>query len=273
MSTAVLTHKVVSNAEWREARKAFLAKEKELTRLRDELSRLRRELPWERVEKEYVFDTPEGKKTLAELFDGRSQLVIYHFMFGPEWKEGCARCSLAADHFDRSAVHLAQRDVTLMAVSRATLPQIEAFKRRMGWQFPWASSYGSDFNFDHHVSFTPEEMARGDAEYNYRNQGFPTDEATGTSVFFRDVDGSLYHTYSCYARSGEGMLLPYHFLDIAPKGRDEERLGPDPMSWVRHHDRYNDARPFVDPGSPLGSPLGVSVKTVHKCCGVAEHQS
>src|SRR5215469_12880714 len=241
MSTATMTQKVVSNAEWLEARIALLAKEKELTRLRDEVSRRRQELPWERVEKNYAFDTPEGKKTLAELFNGRSQLVIYHFMFGPEWKQGCARCSMAADHFDRSVVHLAQRDVILMAVSRATLPQIEAFKKRMGWQFPWASSYGSDFNYDYHVSFTPEQMARGDGEYNYRNLGFPADEATGTSVFYKDTDGSVYHTYSGYARSGEGMLLPYHFLDIAPKGRDEERFGRDPMAWVRHRDRYENA--------------------------------
>jgi predicted dithiol-disulfide oxidoreductase (DUF899 family) len=263
MSTAVLEHNVVSNAEWTEARKALLAKEKELTRLRDELSRLRLELPWERAEKNYVFDTSEGKKTLGDLFNGRSQLVIYHFMFGPEWKEGCARCSMVADHFDRSVVHLAARDVTLMAVSRATLPQIEAFRKRMGWSFPWASSYGSDFNFDYHVSFTPEEMARGDAEYNYRNQGFPTDEATGTSVFYKDANGTVYHTYSCYARAGEGMLVPYHFLDIAPKGRDEAQFGADPMAWVRHHDRYGDTRPFVDPGSPLGPPA----KAAHACCG------
>ncbi|HEX7159011.1 MAG TPA: DUF899 domain-containing protein [Edaphobacter sp.] len=263
MSTAVLEHRVVSDVEWTEARKALLAKEKELTRLRDEVSRKRLELPWEKVGKTYVFDTPEGKKTLADLFNRRSQLVIYHFMFGPEWKEGCARCSMAADHFDRSAVHLAERDVTLMAVSRATLPQIEAFRRRMGWNFPWASSYGSDFNYDYHVSFTPEEMVRRDAEYNYRNQGFPTDEATGTSVFYKDADGTVYHTYSCYARAGEGMLVPYHFLDIAPKGRDEERFGADPMAWVRHHDRYGDTGSFVDPGSPLGS----QAKAGNACCG------
>jgi predicted dithiol-disulfide oxidoreductase (DUF899 family) len=262
MSTATLTHPVVSSAEWLEARKEFLAKEKELTRLRDELSRLRRELPWEKIEKEYVFDTAEGKKTLAELFNGRSQLVIYHFMFGPEWKEGCPRCSMAADHFDRSVVHLAQRDVTLMAVSRATMPQIEEFKKRMGWEFPWASSHGSDFNFDYHVSFTPEEMARGDADYNYRNQGFPRDEATGTSVFYKDADGNVYHTYSGYARSGEGMLMPYHFLDLAPKGRDEEEFGKNSMAWVRHHDRYSDSRPFAASSAP--------VKAVHDCCGPAE---
>jgi predicted dithiol-disulfide oxidoreductase (DUF899 family) len=262
-------HTIVSQPEWHEARKAFLEQEKELTRLRDDLSRRRRELPWVKVEKNYLFDTSQGGKTLADLFDGRSQLVIYHFMFGPEWKEGCARCAMAADHFDRSVVHLAQRDVTLMAVSRATLPKIEAFKQRMGWQFPWVSSYGSDFNYDFHVAFTPEEMERGDAEYNYRNQGFPADEATGTSVFYKDASGTVYHTYSCYARAGEGMLLPYHFLDLVPKGRDEEQLRPDTMAWVRHHDRYDNKQPSADPGAPVK----LAQQRAETCCGTAEHQA
>ncbi|HVW79062.1 MAG TPA: DUF899 domain-containing protein [Alloacidobacterium sp.] len=238
MSTSIQNHPVVSAQEWLEARKALLADEKAFTRQRDALSEKRRGLPWVKVEKRYTFDTPEGKKTLADLFEGRSQLAVYHFMFGPGWGAGCPRCSMAADHFDRSVIHLAQRDVTLTAISRAPLAEIEAFKKRMGWTFPWASSYGSDFNYDYRVSFTPEEMERGNFDYNYGRHGFPADEATGTSIFYQDAEGNVFHTYSSYARGGEGMLVPYHFLDIAPKGRDEEYLRPDTMSWVRHHDRY-----------------------------------
>ncbi|HEX3436248.1 MAG TPA: DUF899 domain-containing protein [Pseudacidobacterium sp.] len=239
-SAAIAPHAVVSEEKWLEARKALLAEEKALTRLRDEVSRKRRELPWVKVEKNYVFNGPNGKETLAALFDGRSQLVIYHFMFGPEWGEGCPRCSMAADHFDRSVVHLAQRDVTLIAVSRAPFEELEAFKKRMGWGFKWVSSYGSDFNFDYRVSFTKEEMAKKNFNYNYNDKiGFPSEEATGTSVFYRDSNNNVFHTYSQYARGGEGMLLPYHFLDMAPKGRDEEVFGPDAMAWVRHHDRYS----------------------------------
>jgi predicted dithiol-disulfide oxidoreductase (DUF899 family) len=245
MAAIAERHSVVLHKEWLEARKALLAEEKSLQRQRDALSRKRRELPWVKVEKNYVFDTPEGRKTLAELFDGRNQLVVYHFMFGPEWEAGCPRCSMAADHFDRAVVHLAQRDVTLMAVSRAPLAKIESFKKRMGWQFHWASSFGNDFNYDYRVSFTPEETASGKFDYNFGANGFPTDEATGTSVFCKDEAGEVFHTYSSYARGGEGMLLPYHFLDLVPKGRDEEELRPDPMSWVRHHDRYKDTRQSV----------------------------
>lgn len=245
MSTSIQNHPVVSAQEWLEARKALLADEKAFTRQRDTLSEKRRGLPWVKVEKLYTFDTPEGKKALADLFDGRSQLAVYHFMMGPGWGDGCPRCSMAADHFDRSVVHLAQRDVTLMAISRAPLAEIEAFKKRMGWTFPWASSFDSDFNYDYRVSFTPEEMESGNFDYNYGRNGFPADEATGTSVFYKDARGDVFHTYSSYARGGEGMLLPYHFLDIAPKGRDEEDLRPDTMSWVRHHDRYNDKEDFV----------------------------
>ena len=229
---------IVSPEEWLQARKRLLEKEKEFTRLRDELSRQRRELPWERVEKNYVFTRPDGRQeTLADLFDGRSQLAVYHFMFGPEWPEGCPSCSMAADHFDGNLVHLAQRDVTLAAVSRARPEQIAAFQKRMGWRFPWVSSYGNDFNRDYRVSFTPEEMAQGNAPYNYERKGFPSEEAPGLSVFLKDENGEIFHTYSAYARGLEELLGVYTFLDFAPKGRDEASL-PYPMAWVRHHDKY-----------------------------------
>lgn len=242
MSATTANHEIVSQNQWLEARKALLAEEKAFTRQRDALSRKRRELPWVKVEKPYVFEGPNGVETLADLFDGRSQLIVYHFMFGPEWGEGCPRCSMGADHFDRSVVHLAQRDVTLLAISRAPLSEIEAFKKRMGWGFTWVSSYGSDFNYDYRVSFTPEEMNRGQFDYNYGMKGFPTEEATGTSVFYKDSDNNICHTYSSYARAAEGMLVPYHFLDLVPKGRDEEGFLPDVMAWVHHHDRYRDNR-------------------------------
>ena len=230
-------HKIVSHDVWLKARKAHLAKEKEFTRARDELSRQRRELPWVKVEKAYVFDTPRGKKTLAELFDGRSQLVVYHFMLGPGWEQGCKSCSFLSDHFDGAAVHLANRDVALVAVSRAPLAEIEAFKRRMGWRFKWVSSYGNDFNHDYHVSFTPEEMASGVAYYNYQKQGFGSEEAPGASVFYRDGAGHIFHTYSAYGRGLDILIGAYNFLDLVPKGRDEEELDFT-MAWVRHHDRY-----------------------------------
>jgi predicted dithiol-disulfide oxidoreductase (DUF899 family) len=233
--------KVVSPAEWLEARKKFLKKEKEFTRLRDELSRERRELPWEKVEKEYVFDGPNGKVTLAELFDGRSQLIIYHFMFGPEWQEGCPSCSFFADHVDGAIPHLNTRDVTFAAVSRAPMAKIAEFKKRMGWHFNWVSSHGTEFNRDYHVSFTKEELARGDVYYNYENGGFPSEEAPGTSVFFKDENGDIFHTYSTFARGGDILIGAYNFLDLAPKGRDEGALSFS-MAWVRHHDRYEDGR-------------------------------
>jgi predicted dithiol-disulfide oxidoreductase (DUF899 family) len=229
--------RVVSQAEWLEARKALLAKEKDFSRRRDALSAERRELPWVRVEKEYVFDSPGGKETLADLFAGRSQLIVYHFMFGPEWEQGCPSCSLVADHLDGAAVHLAQRDVTLVVVSRAPLPQIEAFKQRMGWRFKWVSSYGSDFNRDYHVSFTKEELASGKVFYNYGMSDFTSEEAPGTSVFYRDEVGEIFHTYSSYARGLDMLVGAYNYLDLVPKGRDEDGL-PYTMAWVRHHDRY-----------------------------------
>jgi predicted dithiol-disulfide oxidoreductase (DUF899 family) len=232
-------HKIVSQEEWLVARKAHLAKEKELTRLRDRLSAERRELPWVKVEKAYVFDGPDGQETLADLFGGRSQLLVYHFMFGPDWEQGCPSCSYVADHFDGANLHLPQRDVTLLAVSRAPLAQIEAFKKRMGWRFKWVSSYGNDFNHDFHVSFTPDEMAQGEVYYNYAMDEFPSEEAPGLSAFYKDPDGAVFHTYSAYARGLDILIGAYNYLDLAPKGRDEAAL-PWTMDWVRHHDRYED---------------------------------
>lgn len=234
-------HKIVSREEWLARRKALLAKEKELTRLRDRLSAERRELPWVRVDKEYVFDTPEGRKTLAELFSGRSQLIVYHFMFGPDWEAGCPSCSFLADHMDGAAVHLAQRDVTLLAASQAPLPKIAAYKKRMGWRFDWVSSYGSDFNYDFHVSFTNDEMAEGKVYYNYDRVEFSSEEAPGASVFYKDETGAVFHTYSTYARGLDILLGAYNYLDLTPRGRDEAGL-PWTMAWVRRHDEYEDER-------------------------------
>jgi predicted dithiol-disulfide oxidoreductase (DUF899 family) len=230
---------VVSPDEWLAARRRLLEKEKAFTRLRDELSRERRELPWVKVEKQYVFDAPEGRQTLGDLFAGRSQLVVYHFMFGPDWGDGCKSCSFWADNFDGIVVHLAHRDVTMIAISRAPLARLEAFRQRMGWRFKWVSSFGSDFNRDFHVSFTPEEMAGAGVEYNYAVQKFPSDEAPGISVFYRDGGGGIFHTYSCYARGLDMLNGAYHYLDLVPKGRDEAGL-PHSMAWLRHHDRYED---------------------------------
>jgi len=231
------SHEVVSKEQWLEARKALLAREKEFTRQRDELSRSRRELPWEKVEKKYVFEGPKGSQPLADLFDGRSQLLVYHFMLGPGWAEGCKGCSFLADHFDGTVVHLAHRDVTLVAASLAPLPEIEAFKKRMGWRFPWVSSNGGDFNFDFQVSFVGGERVNGKVYYNYDMREFPSDEAPGLSVFYKDKTGEIFHTYSTYGRGLDILLGVYNFLDLAPKGRDEESL-PSPMAWLRHHDRY-----------------------------------
>ena len=237
-STTELQHPVVSHAEWLTARKQHLAKEKEFTRLRDELSRQRRELPWEKVEKEYAFDGPGGRQALADLFDGRSQLIVYHFMLAPGWTEGCRGCSFLGDHFDGSTIHLANRDVTLVAVSRAPFAEIEAFKKRMGWGFRWVSSFENDFNYDYHVSFTKAESANGSMEYNYQVQKFPDEEAPGVSVFAKDEEGSIFHAYSAYARGLDILVGTYHFLDLVPKGRDEDGL-PQTMAWLRHHDKYS----------------------------------
>ena len=231
--------KVVAPEEWLAARVELLKKEKEFTRLRDEISKQRRELPWEKVEKKYVFDGPKGKQTLADLFGKQSQLIVYHFMFGPGWKEGCPSCSYIADHFAGSLPHLAARDVRLVAISRAPLAEIEAFKKRMGWEFPWYSSNGTDFNFDYHVSQTKDEAGKTEVYYNYNMQKFPAEERPGASVFHKDAAGNVFHTYSSYGRGLDQMIGAYNWLDIAPKGRDEEGLKHS-MAWVRHHDKYND---------------------------------
>ena len=232
----MLRQNVVSRQEWTAARIALLAREKELTHLRDEISRERRALPWVRIDKPYVFDGPSGKVTLTELFEGRSQLLVYHFMFDPGWSEGCKSCSFWADNYNGVDVHLAHRDVTMVTVSRAPLDVLESFKRRMGWTFKWVSSFGNDFNHDFHVTFTEDER-HGEVSYNYQQQRFGSPEAPGASVFYRDEDGSVYHTYSCYARGLDALNGAYQWLDLTPKGRDEDGLRST-MAWVRHHDKY-----------------------------------
>jgi predicted dithiol-disulfide oxidoreductase (DUF899 family) len=241
-SKAIPQHpRVVSQAEWLAARKQLLQKEKELTHLKDAVSAERRKLPWVKVERNYIFDGPHGKVTLADLFDGKSQLIIYHFMFGPDWQEGCPSCSFNMDHTDGALPHLAQRDVSFAAISRAPYPKLEAFKKRMGWRFPWVSSNANDFNRDYHVVFSKEELATGKVEYNYELAPFPSEEAPGISVFYKDENGNIFHTYSAYARGTESTVGTYNYLDYVPKGRDEDSL-PFTMAWVRHHDRYEDRR-------------------------------
>jgi predicted dithiol-disulfide oxidoreductase (DUF899 family) len=257
--------RIVPAAEWIAARKELLRKEKEFSRLRDELSRERRALPWEKVDKNYVFDGPRGKETLADLFAGRSQLVVYHFMFGPGWKEGCPSCSFLADGFDGAAVHLAHRDVTFLAISRATLPEIEAFKKRMGWQFKWVSSFANDFNRDYHVSFSNEERARGKVYYNYDLTEFPSEEGPGASVFYKNEAGEIFHTYSTFARGLDPMLMTYQWLDLTPKGRDEDGLAFT-MAWVRHHDKYAEGQ-LVDINAQYVQPAKVDAS----CCSEKEH--
>lgn len=239
-TTNTLNHPVVPRDRWLAERQALLAREKELTRLRDQLARERRALPWVRIEQDYAFDAPEGRRTLAELFDGRNQLLVQHFMLGPGWEQGCPSCSFMADHLDGMAVHLAQRDLTLVVVSRAPLAEIERFRRRMGWQFKWVSSHGSCFNYDFGVSFTPEQRAGGAVDYNYARRPFPSEEAPGISVFHQDAAGQVFHTYSTYGRGVEVMMGAYSLLDLTPKGRDENDV-PNKMEWVRHHDRYEPA--------------------------------
>ena len=231
-------HKVVSHEEWLKARLELLAAERELTHQRDALSRRRRALPWERVEKSYRFEGPTGALSLLDLFDGRSQLIVDHFMFGPDWDEGCKSCSFWADSFEGTPIHLAHRDVTFTAVSRAPYAKIAAYKKRMGWSFPWVSSHGSDFNFDYRVSFTPEELAAGKAEWNYRLQPNKVSEQVGLSVFTRNEQGEVFHTYSCYQRGVDALNVAYQLLDLVPKGRDEDGLGFT-MEWVRRHDQYS----------------------------------
>lgn len=234
---SLIGHPVVTHDQWITERRALLQREKELTRLRDELAQQRRALPWRRIEADYRFDTPAGKRSLAELFDGRRQLVVQHFMLGPGWQQGCPSCSFMADHIAGARLHLQQRDITLMAISRAPLAEIERFRQRMGWEFPWASSYGSPFNHDFGVSFTAEERARGEVCYNYEQQALSEEEVPGISVFYQDDAGQVFHTYSTYGRGVELMMGTYEFIDITPRGRDEDGLSY-PMAWVRHHDRY-----------------------------------
>ena len=233
--TGMEDHPVVSHEEWLAARTAFLAKEKEFTRLRDELNQRRRELPWEIVDKEYVFEGADGKQTLPELFDGRSQLIVYHFMFDPSWDAGCPHCSFWADNFNEIIVHLNQRDATMIAVSRAPYPKLAAYQKRMGWNFKWVSSSATDFNFDYRVSFTADELEKKEAVYNFKTirPGMP--ECEGASVFYKDTAGRVFHTYSTYARGIDMLNTAYHYIDLTPKGRDE---GDRNQYWVRRHDEY-----------------------------------
>jgi len=237
---STVDHPVVSGDQWVAERKKLLAREKELTQLRDQIARERRALPWERIEKDYVFDSTEGRRSLAELFEGRRQLIVQHFMFGPGWEQGCPSCSFMADNTDGMTIHLAHRDIAWVAISRAPLADIERFRRRMGWQFKWVSSHDSDFNHDFHVSFTQEERSRGEVHYNYRTLPFPTEEAPGVSVFYKDDAGAVFHTYSTFGRGVEVMMGAYDMMDLTPKGRDEKDV-PYKMEWVRHHDRYDPA--------------------------------
>jgi predicted dithiol-disulfide oxidoreductase (DUF899 family) len=228
---------IVSHEEWLAARLKLLEEEKAFTRQRDALSARRREMPWERIEKDYRFEGPNGPLSLADLFDRRSQLLIYHFMLGPDWENGCKSCSFWADNYNGVDVHLAHRDVTLAAVSRAPYAKIAAFKERMGWSFAWYSSSASDFNYDFQVSFHPDDLKRGEIFYNFKPQKMRMDELPGISVFARNDRGEVFHTYSCYSRGLDMLNGAYHMLDLTPKGRDEDAL-PFPMAWVRHHDRY-----------------------------------
>jgi len=234
-----MKHNVVSRDEWIAARRALLAEEKEFTLTRDRLSERRRELPWVKVDDEYVFEGPDGRETLSDLFAGKSQLIVQHFMFDPSWEAGCKSCSFWADNFNGIIAHLKHRDVSMVMVSKAPLATLEAFKRRMGWSFKWVSSFDNDFNRDYHVSFTPEELQQGRAYYNYQaNTSFPASEAPGISVFHKDEEGRIFHTYSCYARGLDMLNSAYYLLDLVPKGRDEKGLAHT-MSWVRLHDQYD----------------------------------
>jgi predicted dithiol-disulfide oxidoreductase (DUF899 family) len=266
----VSEHPIVSTEQWIPLRKELLRKEKELTRLRDQLNAERRALPWVRLTENYLFDAPGGKVRLTDLFAGHCQLVIYHFMFGPDWKEGCPSCSFVSDHIDGNLAHLAARDVTIVMVSRAPLAKIEAFKKRMGWRFNWVSSYESSFNPDFHVSFTKHEMAQGEVNYNFTMQKFPSEEAPGISVFYKNSVGDVFHTYSAYGRGVEQLVGTYMILDMVPKGRKEETLGFT-MEWVRHHDRYGTDE-FADPTKPYW-PTTAAPSATSCSCEAAEADS
>jgi predicted dithiol-disulfide oxidoreductase (DUF899 family) len=237
--------RVVTREDWLRARKELLAQEKQLTRQRDEIDRRRRELPWVKVEKSYLFDGPQGKQTLADLFGGRTQLIVSHFMLGPGWNEGCVGCSFRSDHVEGALLHLEHHDVSLVTISRAPLAEIEAFKERMGWRFRWVSSYHNEFNYDYRVSFTNEEIATGKVDYNYAIRDFLSEEMSGISVFYKDELGDIFHTYSTYGRGDEMLDTTYMYLDLTPKGRNETGPHFNLGDWVRHHDRYS-ANGFVD---------------------------
>jgi len=240
------SHRIVSEDEWLIARKELLQREKELTRLRDQISAQRRALPWVKVDERYEFDGVDGKVGLADLFDGRSQLIVKHFMFGPDEEHGCVGCSFHCDHIDGARIHLEQHDVSLVVVARAPFARIDAFRRRMGWRFKWFSSAGNTFNHDYHVSFTKDEIAQGKVFYNYAMVELPIEDLHGISVFYKDAAGDIFHTYSSYARGNEEMFGAYVYLDLTPKGRNENGPTQSLADWVRHHDRYG-AAGFVDP--------------------------
>ncbi len=231
-------YKVAGEKEWLAARKALLLKEKKFTKARDAVNAERRKLPWVLVDKDYVFDGPQGKESLSELFGKKSQLIVWHFMFGPDWKEGCTHCSLWADSFNGNIVHLAARDITMLAISRAPLKKIEPFKKRMGWDFKWVSSFNTDFNYDYQASFSKEDFKKGKAVYNYKVIKPFSDELHGVSVFAKDTKGDVYHTYSTYARGVDPLNITYQYADLAPKGRDEDMTSNFPSGWVNYHDKY-----------------------------------
>lgn len=255
-------HKIVSREAWLAAQRAHLAEEKAFTRARDALVKKRQALPWMKIDKAYTFDTREGTKTLADLFAGRSQLIVYHFMLGPDWEQGCPGCSFLSDHIDGALVHLAHRDVTYVAVSRAPLEKIDAYKTRMGWQFPWVSSFGSDFNYDFDVSFTPEQEAHGKVVYNFETQDYACDELPGMSVFYRNDKGEIFRTFSSYGRGGEPLIGTYTLLDFVPKGRDEDENKM--MGWLRRHDSYEDGL--------TGKTLAQEKQQTGACCHDAAHK-
>jgi len=260
----MLQQRIVTRDEWLIERKQHLARERELTHLRDEVSRGRRALPCVKIDKEYVFDGPDGPETLGDLFEGRSQLIVYHFMFGPDWAEGCPSCSFLSDHFDPTLIHLAHRDVTLRVVSRAPISHIEAYRKRMGWKFKWVSSLANEFNYDYDVSFPRERIVDGKITYNYTTIDVGPDpafdEGHGISVFAKDASGTIYHTYSSYARGADLLVGTYNFLDLVPKGRDEDAFAF-PMTWMRRHDRYDDYQLDATAGYPMPGKID------HACCG------
>ena len=245
------TPAIETREKWLEARLDLLAAEKDLSRRSDQVAELRRKLPWVRVDKAYVFDGPNGKVTLADLFGSRRQLMVQHFMLAPGWEQGCTSCSYMADHTDGMTVHLAQRGVSFVAISRAPLAEIERFRRRMGWRFKWVSSNSNSFNYDFHVSFTPEQIATGRIAYNYGTSPHTSEKLPGVSVFAKDDADDVFHTYSTYGRGVEVMMGTYRMLDLTPKGRDEQGLDHT-MQWVRHHDRY-EPEPSAKSGSCCSS--------------------